>query len=181
MSTGPDSESQDWEGPEWDGQDWEAAAAGEIDEQDLRALAALRSVVQASDPVPSGLAERAKFAMSVAALEAEIAEITTTTTELAGVRSTQYDRAGTITFSSDQLSAMITIEVMDGGNARLSGWVTTGPTNIELRERSRTQETTTDDAGRFTFSSVERGLVHLVMRRLDQPQSRPVITPAIEI
>ena len=63
------------------------------------------------------------------------------------MRSTQYDRAATITFSSDQLSAMITIEVVDGGNARLSGWVTTGPTHIELRERSRTQETTTDDAG----------------------------------
>ena len=53
--------------------------------------------------------------MSVAALEAEIAEITTTTPELAGVRSTDYDRAGTITFSSEQLSAMITIELVDGG------------------------------------------------------------------
>ena len=161
--------------------DLEALAAEPIDEADLRALATLRSILQASDPVPGGLAERAKFAMSVAALEAEIAEITTTTAELAGVRSTDYDRAGTITFSSEQLSAMITIELVDGTNARLSGWVTTGPTHIELRERSRTQETTTDDAGRFTFTAVQRGLVHLVMRRLDDPESRPVITPAIEI
>jgi len=161
--------------------DWEAGAEGPIDEQDLRALATLRTIVQASDPVPSGLAERAKFAMSVAALEAEIAEITTMTADLAGVRSTQYDRAGTVTFSSDALTAMITIEAMEGGSVRLSGWVTSGPTHVELRERSRTQETTTDDAGRFTFSSVERGLAHLVMRRLDDPQGRPVITPAIEI
>lgn len=161
--------------------DLDALAAELIDEQDLRTLATLRSILQASDPVPADLAERAKFAMSVAALEAEIAEITTTTPELAGVRSTDYDRAGTITFSSEQLSAMITIELVDGGDARLSGWVTTGPTHIELRERSRTQETTTDDAGRFTFTSVQRGLVHLVMRRLDDPQGRPVITPAIEI
>jgi len=161
--------------------DWDAIAAEPIDEQDLRTLGGLRAILQASDPVPSGLAERAKFAMSVAALEAEIAEITTTTAELAGVRSTDYDRAGTITFSSEQLSAMITIELVEGTDARLSGWVTTGPTHVELRERSRTQETTTDDAGRFTFTSVQRGLVHLVMRRLDDPQSRPVITPAIEI
>ena len=161
--------------------DLEALAAEPIDEADLLALATLRSILQASDPVPGGLAERAKFAMSVAALEAEIAEITTTTAELAGVRSTDYDRAGTITFSSEQLSAMITIELVDGTDARLSGWVTTGPTHIELRERSRTQETTTDDAGRFTFTAVQRGLVHLVMRRLDDPESRPVITPAIEI
>lgn len=165
-------------------QEWERLAAEPVDDQDLRALSTLRSILQASDPVPSGLAERAKFAMSVAALEAEIAEITTTTAELAGVRSTDYDRAGTITFSSEQLSAMITIELVagdDAGTARLSGWVTTGPTHIELRERSRTQETTTDDAGRFTFTGVQRGLVHLVMRRLDDPESRPVITPAIEI
>lgn len=161
--------------------DLDALAAEPIDEQDLRALATLRSILQASDPVPSDLAERAKFAMSVAALEAEIAEITTTTAELAGVRSTDYDRAGTITFSSERLSAMITIELVEGTNARLSGWVTTGPTHIELRERSRTQETTTDEAGRFTFASVQRGLVHLVLRRLDDPQGRPVITPAIEI
>ena len=161
--------------------DLDALAAEPIDEEDLRALATLRSILQASDPVPGDLAERSKFAMSVAALEAEIAEITTTTAELAGVRSVDYDRAGTITFSSEQLSAMITIELVEGTNARLSGWVTTGPTHIELRERSRTQETTTDDAGRFTFTSVERGLVHLVMRRLDDPQGRPVITPAIEI
>src|SRR6476620_78243 len=85
-------DAQDWKGQAWDGPDWEAAAAGEIDEQDLRVLATRRAVVQARDPVPSGLAERAKFAMSVAALEAEIAEITTTTAELAGVRATQYDR-----------------------------------------------------------------------------------------
>jgi hypothetical protein len=161
--------------------DWGSAADGEIDEQDVRALSMLRTILQASDPVPTGLAERAKFAMSVAALEAEVAEITSTTAELAGVRSTQYDRAGTITFSSDHLTAMITLEAVVGGSVRLSGWVTTGPTHVELRERSGTQETTTDDAGRFTFASVERGLVHLVMRRLDDPQSRPVITPAIEI
>ena len=132
--------------------EWDALADEPIDDQDLRTLSGLRAILQASDPVPSGLAERAKFAMSVAALEAEIAEITTTTAELAGVRSTDYDRAGTITFSSEQLSAMITIELVDG-----------------------------NEAGRFTFTSVQRGLVHLVMRRLDDPQSRPVITPAIEI
>ncbi|MFC8503397.1 hypothetical protein ACFUC1_13625 [Pedococcus sp. NPDC057267] len=154
---------------------------GVLDDLDLRALATLRAVWQASDPVPSGLADRAKFAMSVAALEAEVAEITTTTAELAGVRTTAYDRAGTVTFSSDRLSAMITIEVVDGTSARISGWVTTGPTAVELRERSGTQETTTDEAGRFTFASVERGLVHLVMRRLDEPDGKPVITPAIEV
>lgn len=169
--------------------DWElesddaltALADAPIDDLDLEALAMLRTIWQATDPVPSGLTERTKFAMTVAALEADVAEITTTTAELAGVRSTQYDRAGTITFSSERISAMITIEHVDAGTARVSGWVTEGPTHVELRERSRTQEATTDDAGRFVFPTVDRGLVHLVLRRLDDEEGRPVITPAIEI
>ena len=161
--------------------DLDRLSAEPVDAADLQVLATVRAIFQASDPVPSGLAERSKFAMTVAALEAEVAEIMQNTAETAGVRAAVYDRAATITFSSDQLSAMITIEVVDGGTARLSGWVAEGPTSVELRERSRTQTTETDSEGRFSFATVERGLVHLLLRRLDLPDSRPVITPAIEI
>lgn len=161
--------------------DLDRLAGQPVDPADLHVLATVRAIFQASDPVPSGLAERSKFAMTVAALEAEVAEITQITAETAGVRAAVYDRAATITFSSDQLSAMITIEMVDGGTARLSGWIAEGPTSVELRERARTQTTATDSEGRFTFASVERGLVHLLLRRLDLPDSRPVITPAIEI
>lgn len=164
-----------------DGSELDLLASEPIDTDDLRALATLRSIFQASDPVPPDLADRSKFAMTVQALEAEVAEIMMTTAETAGVRSAVYDRAATITFSSDHLSAMISIEVIDGSTARLIGWVTGGPTSVELRERSRTQTTQTDAEGRFTFSRVERGLIHLLLRRLDVPDDRPVITPAIEI
>jgi len=166
------------------GDSWDGPVAGELDpldDLDLQTLATLRGIWEATDPVPAGLGDRAKFAMTVAALEAEVAEIAAGTLEAAGVRATAYDRATTITFSSDTLSAMITIEVADASSARVSGWVTSGRTHVELRERAKTQETTADEAGRFTFASVERGLAHLVMRRLDDPDARPVITPAIEI
>ena len=162
--------------------DFELRSASEpLDETDLRALATLRAVYQANDPVPAGLADRAKFAMTVAALEADVAQITSTAPELSGVRSTVYERAQTVTFSSDRLSAMITIEVPDEGRARISGWVTVPHTEVELRERSRTQTATADDEGRFSFGSVERGLVHLLLRHPESPDDRPVITPAIEI
>ena len=161
--------------------DLDVLAGEPLDADDLRALAAVRAIFQASDPVPPDLAERSKFAMTVQALEAEVAEIMMTTADMAGVRSAVYDRAATITFSSDHISAMISIEVIDGSTARLSGWVTNGPTSVELRERSRTQTTETDAEGRFSFARVERGLVHLLLRRLDLPDNRPVITPAIEI
>ena len=42
----------------------------------------------------------------LAVLEAEVADIMLTTAETAGVRSAVYDRAATLTFSSDQISAM---------------------------------------------------------------------------
>lgn len=160
--------------------DLDLLATGAIDGADLRALTGLAAIFRASDPVPSDLAERAKFAMTVAALEAEVAEITTSEPSLAGVRSTVYERAATVTFSGDRLSAMITIEVTEA-SARLSGWATVPRTEVELRERSRTQTTTADDDGRFSFTGVERGLVHLVLRRPDGPDERPLITPAIEI
>jgi hypothetical protein len=157
-------------------------AAAALDDLDLQALALAREIFAASDPVPPGLADRCKFAMSVAALEAEVAEIIAAPMEAAGMRSSStYDRAATITFSSDQLSAMITIEADEGPTARLTGWVTTGPTSVELRGRNGSQTTTTDAQGRFSFAAVEHGLVHLVLRRLDAPESRPVITPVIEI
>ncbi|GAA4712841.1 hypothetical protein GCM10025782_06180 [Pedococcus ginsenosidimutans] len=163
-------------------EDLDRLAAEPLDAEDLLALGTLRAIFAASDPVPPGLAERSKFAMTVAALEAEVAQITAAGVEAAGVRTTTYDRAQTVTFSSAHLSAMITIELVDGGRARISGWVSAdGPTGVELRERSRTQTTETDADGRFRFSQVERGLVHLLLRRLDLPDSRPVITPAIEI
>jgi hypothetical protein len=162
-------------------EDLDLLAMGAIDGADLRALAGLGAIFRASDPVPSDLAERAKFAMTVAALEAEVAEITTPEASMAGVRSTVYERAATVTFSGDRLSAMITIEVRDDASARLSGWVTVPHTEVELRERSRTQTTTADDEGRFSFAVVERGLVHLVLRSPDGPDERPLITPAIEI
>jgi len=163
-------------------EDLDRLAAEPLDAEDLQALGTLRAIFAASDPVPPGLAERSKFAMTVAALEAEVAQITAAGVEAAGVRATTYDRAQTVTFSSAHLSAMITIELVDGGRARISGWVSAdGPTAVELRERSRTQTTETDADGRFRFAQVERGLVHLLLRRLDLPDSRPVITPAIEI
>lgn len=156
-------------------------AAAALDDVDLHALALAREIFAASDPVPSGLADRCKFAMSVAALEAEVAEIIAAPVEAVGMRSSTYDRAATITFSSDQLSAMITIEANEGPTASLTGWVTTGPTSVELQGRNGSQTTTTDAQGRFSFAAVEHGLVHLVLRRLDAPESRPVITPVIEI
>jgi len=152
-----------------------------IDADDERALRLVRAHLDVVDPVPADLAERVKFAMTVASLEAEVAHLISDAMELAAVRTTEYDRATTVTFESGSLSIMVTLEAGERTATRLRGWVTAPGAEVELRERSRSSVTTADDEGRFVFEGVERGTVNLVIRLHDEPGARPVITPGIEL
>lgn len=158
----------------------DALAAQPLDDVDERALRLVRAHLAVMDPVPGALAERVKFAMTVASLEAEVAHLMQAPA-LSTVRTTEYDRATTVTFESGSLSIMVTLEGGEGSSTTLRGWVTAPGAEVELRERSRTSVTVADDEGRFVFERVERGTVHLVIRLDDEPGVRPVITPGIEI
>ncbi|EAQ00753.1 hypothetical protein JNB_11279 [Janibacter sp. HTCC2649] len=159
----------------------EALAAQPFDPTDERTLGLIRAHLELTDPVPVDLTERVKFAMTVANLEAEIAHLMNDSALSGATRTTEYDRATTVTFESAGLSIMVTLEPIGNDLTRVRGWVTAPGADVELRERSRTQEATSDDEGRFVFERVEHGTVHLVIRRTDEPGARPVITPGIEI
>lgn len=159
----------------------EALAAQPFDATDERTLALLRTHLELTDPVPTDLTERVKFAMTVASLEAEIAHLMNDISLTGATRTTEYDRASTVTFESEGLSIMVTLEPAERDVVRVRGWVTAPGADVELRERSRSQEATADDEGRFVFDRVEHGTVHLVIRRTEEPGARPVITPGIEI
>lgn len=162
--------------------DTEDLLAGQpMDADDERALALVRDHLSVVDPVPADLSGRVKFAMTVASLEAEVAHLINEGSMAGTVRTTEYDRATTVTFESDGLSIMVTLEEADRGTTTVRGWVTSPGAEVELRERSRSAMTTADDGGRFVFEGVERGTVHLVIRHHDEPGTRPVITPGIEI
>jgi hypothetical protein len=158
----------------------DSLARGGLDAIDDAVLAQLRAALEAIDPVPSTLTDEVKFRLSVAALEADIAEIVATSSELAGVRGTSYDRATSVTFTSGALSAMVTIDEQASGAASITGWTSEGGVEVELRERSRTRTSISDAHGRFSFADVQRGLVHFVFRH-GSAGVAPVITPAIEI
>lgn len=160
--------------------DLDRLAAAELDETDEQILAELRDLWSAADPPPEGMTERIRFAMTVASLEAEVARIVEESLAGAGVRSA-YERASTVTFTSGSLSAMIDIEADEDDRVRISGWVSEASVEVELRERHRSRTTVVDASGRFGFGAVERGLVHFVFRRTDDPGSQPVITPTIEL
>lgn len=152
-----------------------------LDDTDERVLHLVRSHLDTVDPVPTHLADRVKFAMTVASLEAEVAHLMKDSRPLAAVRTTEYDRALTVTFESGSLSIMVTLEESERPGTTLRGWVTSPGAEVELRERSRSSVTVADDEGRFVFDGVERGTVNLVIRQHDEPGARPVITPGIEI
>ncbi|HYN29090.1 MAG TPA: hypothetical protein VES95_04375 [Dermatophilaceae bacterium] len=155
-------------------------ASGELDALDARLLDDLRGVHTALDPVPADLVDRVTFAMSVAALEAQVAELVSTAS-LETVRAADYDRAHTVTFTADELSVMVSIEYGPSTRADIAGWVNQPDVEVELRERGRTRSTVVDDEGRFTFAGVERGLVSFVLRRWGEPSAPPIITPETEL
>jgi len=157
-----------------------ALAAQPLDAVDAHLLDVLRHVHHDLDPVPADLVDRVKFAMTVAALEAEVAEIVSGAT-LETVRGTDYDRADTVTFASDGLSVMVSIEHDATTTVDIVGWVSEADVEVELRERGRTRTTVADGEGRFTFVRVERGLVNFVLRRGSGATTPPIITPAIEL
>lgn len=160
----------------------EAAVALEpLDADDDRAMRMLRTHWERTDPVPAGLAERVKFAMSMATMEAEVAYLISEGASVGSVRKTEYDRATTVTFESAGLSIMVALEDTDRGRTTVRGWVTSPSAEVELRQRGRSTTTTADEEGRFTFDSVERGSVQLFIQRTGEPGSRPVITPGFEI
>lgn len=159
--------------------DVEDLARGPMDPEDIKILGALREMWNAVDPVPDGLADRIQFAMNVAALEAEVARIVEESEALAFVRST-YERATSVTFETSSVSAMLDIDEVGPDTVDITGWVSVKPMEVELRERSRSRFTHTDANGRFEFTGITRGLVHLVLRA-NEPGSRAIITPAIEL
>lgn len=155
-------------------------AEGPLDDVDAATLALLREALEEHDPPPPDLVERITFAMTVRALEAEVAQITSGSVA-AGVRSTAYDRATTLTFGSDSLSVMVNLDDLGEGRTRITGWTSVGGVEVELRERARTRTATSDTHGRFSFDAVERGIVHFVFRRDPADGFPPLITPGIEI
>ena len=160
--------------------DLDRLAAQTLDETDERILAELRDLWDAADPMPPGLTDGIRFAMTVASLEAEVARIAEESAVHAGVRST-YERVSTVTFTSDPLSVMLDLEPAEDDRVSVNGWVSESTVEVELRERHRSRTTHVDAAGRFGFGAVERGLVHFVFRRTDDPSLRPVITPTLEL
>lgn len=154
-----------------------------LDDLDRQILTELRTGVETLDPAPLDLGERMRFALTLAALEAEVAELQ----ELsgAGVRSdTGYAVTDTVTFTSTSISLMVTVtpDVAPRGatTARVDGWVTGGGVVVELSVGGDRHLATSDTNGRLTWEGVTRGRARFLIHPVTKG-ARPVVTPTIEI
>ncbi len=163
-----------------------ALAEGQLDRADIRVLAAIRALVSGIDPMPTGLPDRIKFELTLAALHAEVAELQELTLSESGARADAQPLAPTdsVTFTSSRYSLMVTVgpgpEGAPPDTVRIDGWVTGGPASVEVRVAHTSLVAETDAGGRFVIEGVPRGSARFVLRP-HAADDGPVITPAIEV
>lgn len=154
-----------------------------FDEVDEAILRELREVASRLDPCPADLTDRIGFALTVQALQAEVAELTSQA-ELVSRSSSpspslEPAEATTVTFSAAGMSIMIAASPAPDGRATIDGWLTAGPAEVELDMGEAGTRTVEADAdGRFVIPDVPRGTAHLLVR---PASGRPVITPQFTI
>jgi len=94
------------------------------------------------------------------------------------LRTDEPVEAQTITFTSTDLSVMISLSPAEG-DVRVDGWISEpGVRSVELHRLGAQDTTTTDGEGRFVFPRVPHGQVSLVIR---DGEHAPVSTPVVEV
>jgi hypothetical protein len=154
-----------------------------ISAADARLLDTLRQMWEERDPMPADLVERVSFALSLEDLDVELLRLTDELLAPVGARA--EERARTVTFSSDTLSVMITINDGHAGTVRLDGWIGDGGgLSVGLRSAGEERLTLADEDGRFSFDSVRSGLAQLVFHPTEGAEielRQAVVTPAIQV
>jgi hypothetical protein len=153
---------------------------GPLDDADDAVLRDLRHLWGRLDPAPAGLADRAKFALTMHSLEAELAELTRDELVLTRLDD-DVARAESVTFTSSRVSILVTVSVLSATTARVEGWVTTRGATVRAQTTGGELSETTDDNGRFCFESVARGSVRFVVWPQGDAAERPVVTPSIDV
>jgi hypothetical protein len=147
-----------------------------MDDIDMAILDALGRLMAEADPVPPNLMADIDFSLSLAAMNAELAALTT---EAAAVRNQGPENAESVTFTSSTMTLMVVIG-RDDGQIRLDAWVSGGGITIEMIHGSDRSSAVSDVNGRVSWFPVAPGLVRFLIQPITTG-GRPVITPAIEL
>ncbi|MEO7588818.1 MAG: hypothetical protein ABIS84_12415 [Arachnia sp.] len=148
-----------------------------MDALDGQILAQLSSLFDTLDPPPDGLADDVLFALSLAALDAELA--TLADASALQLRTSSATPTDTVTFTSSALQLMVSATRQDEG-LRIDGWITGGGVVVELILGTTSRTATSDVHGRLVWLAVPVGPIRFLMHPPDGT-SRPVLTPVIEL
>jgi hypothetical protein len=156
------------------------------DDVDAAILNDLCEIWTITDPPPVDLDLRVLFALDIDNIHVEMAHLHEEALVGAGARATEPTR--TITFDSDSLSVMVSITPA-GEHLRIDGWLAPPQARrVELRTAAMDADTVdleaarvprvaqADEAGRFVFTGVPRGLAQILVSGIDGPT---VVTPSI--
>lgn len=155
-----------------------------VDDRDLSNLQAVRDLFAHADPVPADLTERMKFAISVQALHAEVAELMDTAMlPTRGSPEGEPTETESMTFTAASVSLMVTVSTdPQTGLVTVDGYVTAATVRVEAVTADETRSVNPDVNGRFVLHHLDHGPVHFVIvTEPDNPDVRPVITPTMQI
>lgn len=158
-----------------------------IDERDVVNLRSVRDLFAHADPVPSDLTERMKFAISVQALHAEVAELMDSALLVTRGPETTVEPTPTdsVTFTAASVSVMVSWGASDtsgtGERVRVDGWVTAPGAQVEAVTADVSRSATSDANGRFVLDDLPHGPIHFLVTDPAKLDNRPVITPTIQI
>jgi hypothetical protein len=156
-----------------------------IDAEDLANLAAVRDLFAHADPVPADLGERMKFALTVQALHAEVAELMDSAllTTRGGDLQAEPTPVESVTFTAANVSLMVSVVPGTAPErVRVDGWVTVPGSTVDAVTAAATTSAVSDANGRFVLDDLPHGPIHFVI--FTDPGNkdiRPVITPTIQI
>lgn len=161
------------------------SAGQQLDPTDTANLRSLAGLYTSIDPVPEGLVDRLKFGLALDEMMAEVAQLTRTPLDATAVRgeATSTTRTETITFSADELTAMVTVSRSGSGRVRIDGWVAP-PTEmkIRLRMQGERRQTSSDDTGRFVIDDLPEGFAQLTFHPSGVAGATAVVvTPLFEL
>jgi hypothetical protein len=160
---------------------WESLANEPLDAYDAGVLYRINQLYEHLDPVPEDLVERLQFAISLDALEVELAELQLGSGELLAARAESTSAVKTLTFTSDSLTTTVNISSDGPDRVRIDGWIAPGGASmVELHQGSQVRQIPADEDGRFVFTDVEHALTRFLIRP-ESTDALPVATPAVEI
>lgn len=160
----------------------EATADPPLDAYDDLIMSRIAALYELIDPVPGDLTERLQFAITLDALNVEIAELQRLPEPNAARGDEQSSEVKTLTFTSDSLTTMVALSPDGPDRVRIDGWVApSAGVSVELRQGLLCWHATADSDGRFVFADVAHGLTRFVVRAPEPASHPPVATPAVEI